>query len=74
MAAFDGGDFGQAEQRLLAFEREHPADARVEDALFLRAVARARRGDAEGAAVLARAYLARYPGGFHRAEAERLIP
>jgi hypothetical protein len=31
------------------FERRHPEDARQEDSTFLRAVARARRGDAAGA-------------------------
>ena len=50
MAAFDAGDYGRAEGAFLGFERRHSGDARCEDATFLRAVARARRGDAAGRA------------------------
>ena len=49
MAAFGAGDYGQAERLFQDFERRHPEDARQEDSTFLRAVARARRGDAAGA-------------------------
>ena len=73
MAAFSAGDFGKAERLFTAFERAHPADARVEDATFLRAVARARRGDVATARAIARDYLRRYPKGLRRAEAERLL-
>lgn len=73
MAAFTAGDFGKSERLFTAFERAHPADARVEDATFLRAVARARRGDVAAAQVIARDYLRRYPNGLRRAEAERLL-
>jgi hypothetical protein len=72
MAAFSAGDYGRAEALFVAFERAHPGDARVEDVLFLRAVARARRGDLGGARSLARAYLERYPSGLRRKEAERI--
>lgn len=72
MAAFSDGDLGRAEKLLLAFERRHPGDARVEDAAYLRAVARARRGDREGARELAREYLRRYPNGLRGREAEKL--
>ena len=73
ISAFTAGDFGKAEQLLTAFERAHPGDARVEDATFLRAVARARRGDVAAARSIARDYLRRYPNGLRRAEAERLL-
>jgi hypothetical protein len=73
MDAFSAGDFGVAEQSFAELARDHPADARVEDAMFLLAVARSRRGDVEGAAQLAREYLARYPRGLRRADAERLV-
>jgi TolA-binding protein len=73
MSAFGAGDFGKAERLFAAFERAHPADARVEDATFLRAGARARRGDAAAAQAIARDYLHRYPNGLRRAEAERLV-
>ncbi|HTV25165.1 MAG TPA: zf-HC2 domain-containing protein [Polyangiaceae bacterium] len=73
MAAFDAGDYGRAEGAFLGFERRHPGDARCEDATFLRAVARARRGDAAGASMIAREYLERYPSGLRVHEAKQLI-
>jgi TolA-binding protein len=72
MAAFSAGDYGQAERLFQDFERRHPDDARQEDSTFLRAVARARRGDAEGARATARQYLERYPNGLRAPEAEQL--
>jgi TolA-binding protein len=72
MAAFGAGDYGQAERLFQCFERSHPQDARQEDSTFLRAVARARRGDAEGARATARQYLERYPNGLRAPEAERM--
>jgi TolA-binding protein len=72
MSAFSDGDFARAERLFSVFERDHAGDARVEDATFLRAVARSRRGDRAGAASLAREYLRRFPNGLRRIEAERL--
>jgi hypothetical protein len=72
MTAFSDGDYGRAEQLFSRFARRHPTDSRVEDALFLRAVARARRGDRPGARALALEYLQRFPSGLRRAEAARL--
>ncbi len=72
MKAFGDGDYGRAEQAFLEFERKHPSDSRVEDATFLRAVARSRRGDKEGARRIAESYLERYPNGLRRLEAERI--
>lgn len=72
MSAFSAGDLGRAESLFLAFEHRHPNDARVEDAAFLRALARARRGDRAGARELARQYLQRYPDGLRKTEAEQL--
>lgn len=40
--------------------------------MFLRAVARSRLGDRGGGAALARAYLAAFPHGLRRREAEEL--
>jgi TolA-binding protein len=73
MAAFEAGDYGRAEGAFLGFERRHSGDARCEDATFLRAVARARRGDAAGASAIARQYLERYPSGLRVHEAKQLI-
>jgi TolA-binding protein len=72
IAAFRQAQFAQAASAFERFSRDFPSDPRSEDATFLRAVAQARTGDAEGAARMAREYLARYPRGLRRAEAERL--
>jgi hypothetical protein len=72
MDAFSSGDFGRAETLLAAFVAEHGGDSRVEDAAYLRVVARARRGDPAGARLLAREYLERYPAGFRRRVVEGL--
>lgn len=72
MAAFGAGDYGQAERLFQDFERRHAEDARQEDSMFLRAVARARRGDAAGARAIAREYLERFPNGLRVPEAERM--
>lgn len=72
MAAFSAGDYGQAERLFQDFERRHAGDARQEDSTFLRAVARARRGDAAGARAAARQYLERYPNGLRALEAEQM--
>jgi hypothetical protein len=49
-----------------------PGDPLVEDAHFLRAVARSRSGDADGAAKLAKEYLRKFPDGLRRREAEKI--
>ena len=72
MAAFTGGDDARADQLFANFIRDFPRDGRAEDAMFLRAKSRARRGDTAGAAAIARDYLKIYPRGFRRPEAERL--
>jgi hypothetical protein len=72
MGAFSGGDYGRADALFVAFVRDFPRDGRAEDAMFLRADARARRGDAGGAAAAAREYLRAFPRGLRRPEAERL--
>jgi TolA-binding protein len=70
--AFESGNYAGADRLLAAFQREHPSDARGEDAAFLRAVSHARMGDAVGAAQLASEYLQRYPRGLRTWEARRL--
>jgi TolA-binding protein len=72
MSAFSAGDYGRAEPLFVAFERDHPGDPRVEDALFLRAVAHSRRGDLAASRAVAREYLERYPRGLRSVEAQRL--
>lgn len=72
VATFRRGNYRRAEQMLDRFLSESPRDARVEDAWFMKAVARSRAGDTEGAARLAQAYLDRFPNGLRRREAERI--
>jgi hypothetical protein len=58
---------------LLGEAQRHAAnDAGAEDAAYLRLVAVARGGDRDRARSLARAYLAKFPRGFRRAEVEAL--
>ncbi len=71
-SAFQSGSYQRADALLAAFQRDFPRDPRGEDAAFLRAMAHARMGDGPGAASLARAYLASYPNGLRRREAQQL--
>jgi hypothetical protein len=73
MSLFQSASYEAADRSLAAFLRDHPEDARTEDASFLRAVARSRLGDSAGAATLAAEYLRRFPAGLRRREAERLL-
>jgi hypothetical protein len=73
MAAYARGDFASAEQLFRSFEAANPQSSQVEDSLFLRALARQRRGDGAGAKQLAAEYVRRYPTGFRAAEARRLL-
>jgi TolA-binding protein len=71
-ATFERGAYGVADVKFERFIHAFPGDPRTEDAAYLRAVARSRMGDKEGAAELARTYLELYPHGFRRIEAQRL--
>ncbi len=72
IGAYRVGAYAKADALFAAFIRDYPSNPSCEDAAFLRAVCRQRLGDAPGAATLARAYLARYPSGLRRPEAEQL--
>ena len=68
--AFHAGRYDEAEALWREFLSRHPDDARAEDAAFLRIVGRTRAGDRSGAARMARDYLAQFPHGMRRHEAE----
>jgi len=70
--AFRAGRYQEAELFWRSFLDRHAVDPRAEDAAFLRAMGRARMGDAAGAGALAREYLQRFPRGMRRREAEAL--
>lgn len=72
IGAYRVGAYAKADALFAAFLRDFPGDPSCEDAAFLRAVCHQRIGDSAGAASLARAYLARYPSGLRRPEAERI--
>ncbi len=71
MTAFQAGNLAEADSLFARFLEASPDDARCEDALFLRAVIRARLGDRAGAAKLLGSYLARYPNGLRKEDASR---
>ncbi len=66
------GDYGAAAERLRSFRRSHPTDARAEDADFLAVLALERAGHHAAAVAAAREYLASYPHGYRRAEAQSI--
>jgi outer membrane protein assembly factor BamD (BamD/ComL family) len=72
VGSMEQGNFGEAIERLGAFRKSHPGDSRSEDAAFLVIVALQRAGRHEAAAAAAREYLASYPSGYRRGEAQRI--
>ena len=67
------GDYGAAADRLDTFSTSHPDDDRSEDAAFLVIVAMQRAGRHPEAVTAAKRYVARYPSGYRRDEAEAVI-
>ena len=72
MAQLEQGEFDAAHRSLKQFARNHPSDARAEDADYLTIVALQRAGRHAAAAQAARHYLARYPKGARRAWAKTI--
>lgn len=72
MDSLSRGDFSASAGKLEGFAAAHPRDARVEEALYLEAIALERAGRAADARQAARRYLAAYPEGAHRAQARRI--
>jgi hypothetical protein len=67
------GDYGAAAERLRSFRQSHPTDVRAQDAAFLGVLALERAGRHAAAVTAAREYLATYPKGYRRAEAQAII-
>jgi hypothetical protein len=67
------GDYGAAADRLGAFRRSHPGDVRAQDAAFLAILALERAGRHPAAVAAAHEYLASYPQGYRRAEAQAIV-
>jgi anti-sigma factor RsiW len=72
MSALGAGQNARAASLFDAFAAKHPADARAEDAAYLRVLALERSGNRAAAEQAAQSYLRRYPSGFRRAEVEAL--
>jgi TolA-binding protein len=72
MAALDRGDNRAAAEGFARFLRDHPGDARAEDAAYLRVIALQRCGDHNGVRAAGLEYLRRFPAGFRRSEVEML--
>jgi hypothetical protein len=72
MAALDRGDNRAAAEGFARFVRDHPGDARVEDAAYLRIIALQRCSDHDGVRAAGLEYLRRFPAGFRRSEVETL--
>jgi len=72
LASLRAGDAAGAAQRFGAFVLAHPTHPKAEDAAYLRIVAAQRASDTAGARAAAIDYLARFPKGFRRPEAEAI--
>ena len=72
MKALSRGDFSASAIKLDRFVRTHPGDPRVEEAIYLSAIALERDGRSTEAKEAARRYLIAYPDGAHRAQASRV--
>jgi len=68
-----GGQFAKAAKALDDFARARPLAPQAEDASFLEAVALARAGRVDAAALAAKHHLDAYPGSFHAKEASILV-
>jgi hypothetical protein len=73
VALLRDGRNAEAAAALQAFVIAHPQAAQTEDASYLEAVALARAGRVDAAALAAEQHLSRFPGSFHRREAEALV-
>ena len=69
MRSIDAGDYDAAAKEMSEFSKAHPNDPRADEADYMRAIALERAGHVDEAQAAARAYLAKWPSGAHRAEA-----
>lgn len=72
MASLSRGDFSASAGQLARFAANHPRDPRVEEAVYLQAIALERAGRVIEAQAAARRYLAVYPAGAHSSQARRI--
>jgi TolA-binding protein len=72
MEALSRGDFSASADKLASFASLYPRDPRVEDAVYLEAIALERAGRITDAKAAARCYLSVYPDGAHHLQARRI--
>jgi hypothetical protein len=72
MRLIERGDYAAGADKLDTYRRTNRADPRAEDAAYLTILALQRAGRRDEARAAARRYLADYPKGYRRAEAERI--
>ncbi|TKD12271.1 outer membrane protein assembly factor BamD [Polyangium fumosum] len=72
MASLRRGNYADCADKFEQFVSTYPADARADEADYLRAVALQRAGRTAEAVAAAKRYLATRPKGAHRADAERM--
>ena len=72
LSALNAGDHSHAAALFTSFLSNHPRDARIEDAAYLRVIAFHRSGDKSATERAAGEYLKRFPNGFRRTEVEAL--
>ena len=70
MGKLEKGDYSGATDALNAFSKKHHGNVLTEDADFLTIVALQRAGRHAAAAQAAQRYLAKYPNGARRSEAQ----
>jgi hypothetical protein len=68
----NAGDHAGAAALFTSFLSNHPRDARIEDAAYLRVIAFHRSGDESATKRAIFEYLTRFPSGFRRSEVEAL--
>ncbi len=72
-AAFQAGQYARAVRALRQYSATCGSDAHAEDVAYLTLVSLLRAGRQQEARQAARSYLARFPHGFRRKEAERVL-
>jgi hypothetical protein len=66
------GDYAAGAERLEAYRRTHPSDARAEDAAYMAILALQRAGRREDASAAAKRYLQDFPNGYRRGEVQSI--
>jgi outer membrane protein assembly factor BamD (BamD/ComL family) len=72
MRLVERGDYAAGAERLEAYRRAHPGDARAEDAAYMTVLALQRAGRKDEAAAAAKRYLGDFPQGYRRAEMQAI--